>query len=104
MAAPTILLRTLCVAVLVSSVLGCAPAPPDPETIKLCHASAVTRARGFPVDASDIGELVEDCMAHRGYLLRETGAHCGSDLGTALNPVCYHRNTALGRFAAMFGR
>jgi len=104
MGAPTIFLRTLCIAVLAFSVLGCAPAPPDPGIIKLCHASAITRARGFPADTSDIGELVEDCMRNRGYLLRETGPHCGADLGTALDPVCYHRDTALGRFYAMFGR
>ena len=104
MSAPTIFLRALCVAVQASWVLGCAPVPPDPGIIKLCTASAVARARGFPADASDIGELVEECMSHRGYILRETGPRCGTDFATAVNPICYHRNTALGRFTAMFER
>lgn len=100
MRAPAI--RTLCIAVLISPLLGCAPAHPDPQVIKLCHASAVTRARGFPVDASDIGELVEACMLNRGYILRETGPRCGPDYGSAVDPKCYHRNTAIGRFTAIF--
>ena len=104
MGAPTISLRILCVAVLASLVPGCAPAPPDPKIIELCKTNAVARARGFPADASDIGELVEECMSHRGYILRETGPRCGTDFGTAVNPICYHRNTVLGRFTAMFER
>ena len=96
--------RNLCVAVLIASLLGCAPARPDPQIIKLCRASAVTRARGFPANASDLGELVEECMSNRGYILRETGPRCGPDFGSAVDPNCYHRNTPIGRFTAMFER
>lgn len=94
--------RNLYALAVILLVAGCAPARPDPQIIKLCHASAVTRARGITTDTSDIGELVEQCMSNRGYILRETGPNCGGDLSTALNPVCYHRNTPIGRFTAMF--
>jgi hypothetical protein len=77
---------------------GCSP--PDRKVIEFCQQNANARARGRALISSDVGELVEECMAGKGYRLRETSHICSSNYATTINANCYYRDTVLGRLIA----
>ncbi len=95
--------RKVCIIVVYSlTVMSCAPASPDQKAVDVCKATASARARGLPLIPSDIGELVEECMAGRGFALIETSPGCSGNFASATNRTCYYRNTLPGRFYARF--
>lgn len=87
--------RGLAVMVVALVVASCSP-PPDKRVIEVCRNTAVREALGHQLSNSDIGELVEECMASKGFELNENGKVCSSDLATATRPTCYYRKNFFG--------
>lgn len=74
---------------------GCNQPPED--TLKRCHQSARARGDGLNLTASDLGELVEECMSEKGYALKKDSDACHHDAASAFNKSCYYPNSWLGR-------
>ena len=75
---------------------GCEP--PQQSVMDSCHKMASVRASGKNLTPRDVGELVEACMAERGYLLHKTDESCAHDLSSQSQRRCYYSNSLWGRF------
>ena len=71
--------RGLVLMMLVLLFAGCSP-PPDKGVVEVCRNTAVHEALGHQLSDLDLGELVEECMASKGFELNENGKGCSSDL------------------------
>lgn len=74
---------------------GCEP--PQQTVLDRCRLTAAERASGQNLTPSDIGELVEACMADHGYLLHKTDESCTHDLSSQSQRRCYYLATFWGR-------
>ena len=74
---------------------GCSP--PEQSTLNQCRNTAALRAEGRNLDATDIGELIEECMSNKGYALDKDSNSCHHDSQSASKRTCYYSNSPLGR-------
>jgi hypothetical protein len=71
--------------------------PPE-KSVDLCRQTALARGDGLNLTTSDLGELIEECMSEKGYILKKDSDTCHHDAASAQNKNCYYPNTRLGRF------
>lgn len=64
--------------------------PPEQKVLSDCHVTATRRASGLGLSQTDVGELLEACMAARGFILDKTGRSCAHDLSSQTNRLCYY--------------
>jgi hypothetical protein len=76
---------------------------PDQQTISVCRETASQRAQGHHLQSSDLGELVEECMAAKGYRQSETGKLCSDDFASAINAKCYYSKIYLSSLRRWVG-
>ena len=74
---------------------GCEP--PQRTLLEDCRKTAQQRASGHGLTANDVGELLEACMAERGFLLHKQDEACAHDLDSQSQRRCYYPNTFWGR-------
>jgi len=96
--------RKVCIiAIWPMAVMSCARRPPTRNREHL-QGYRIGASPGLPLIPSDIGELVEECMAGKGFALIENSHECSSDFASAVNRTCYYRDTLLGRLYVRFKR
>lgn len=88
------------VLLLVPGLVGCSP--PDDATLQQCRQSAATRGKGFNLTPADLGELVEECMSGRGFILKRNTDTCQHDQRSALNRTCYYPDNLPNRLIYRF--
>ena len=78
---------------------GCEP-PPQP-LLDGCRKVAGQRASDHSLTANDMGELLEACMAERGFLLHKNDESCAHNLDSQSQRRCYYPDTLWGRLHRM---
>lgn len=71
--------------------------PPVQSTLNQCSSIAGQRAQGRNLNASDLGELIEECMSNKGYALSKDSNACHHDSQSASNRTCYYSSSLFGR-------
>lgn len=74
---------------------GCEP--PPQIVLEDCRKVALQRASGHGLTPADVGELMEACMAQRGFLLHKQDKACSHDLNSQSQRRCYYPNSFWGR-------
>jgi hypothetical protein len=77
-------------------VLG-ACSPPPAATLQECRLVAVQRSVGKSLSQDDLGELTEECMASKGFLLNREGDQCGHNRSSETTRQCYYQSTMFGK-------
>lgn len=76
---------------MVCGVTGCSK--PDQRVLDNCRLESVQKGEHRGLNAHDLGELTEACMARKGYLLNKTGEACTHELSSQTADRCYYPDT-----------